>query len=159
MPDQIESKKKFTDQELTVFLAGQIAGLKANFPDHIKRAQQSGKYTLKQLMNMKAAGIEEVDKLEAILSYIVMPPPKDTGAKWNSDKKGGFELHVYISPQDVAAVSMPEDDAKTFTENMNSNKAAGVIAAMAMLWVHWEKMRQRHEQIIVNEAKKALGHA
>lgn len=154
-----EEKRKFTDQELTVFLAGQIAGLKANFPDHLKRAQQSGKFTVKQLMNMKADGIKEVDMLEAILSHIVMPPPKNTGAKWSSDKKGGFELHVYIAPQDVAQVTMPQDDADTFTANMNSNRPAGVITAMAMLWVHWEKMRQQHEKLIVNEAKKAMGHA
>lgn len=156
---QPNDKPKFTDIELTVFLAGQIAGMKVNFPDHIKRAQQSGKYTLQQLMNMKAEGIKEVEMLEAILSHIVMPPPKNTAAKWNSDKKGGFELHVYVSPLDMSQLSMPKDDADLFMQMMKSNKALGVISAIGILWGHWEKMRQEHEKVIIKEVEKAIGHA
>lgn len=153
------TKQTYTDQELTVFIAQQIAGLKVNLPEHISRMQRSGKYTITQILNAKADGIREVNMLEAVLSHLVMPPPKDTGAKWASDGKGGFELHVYVSPQDMAQIRMPPDDADTFTASMKSNRAIGIISAMAILWGHWEKMRQEHEKVIVNEVKKQLGEA
>jgi hypothetical protein len=150
---------KFTDQELNIFLANLIRGLQMTLPEEIKIAQNSGKYTIKQMMDMRASRIKEVEMLEAILMRLVTPPPKKSGVQWRKNQQQGFEVHVYVAPEDLASIQLPESDTLLFNDLIQKNEGVGILSAMALLFGNWEKHRQAEQKEIIKAIEGSAGSA
>lgn len=140
---------ELTDADLNGWIAQQIVALQAQLPAQAQKMTRSGKYTWKEINDFKASGMREVSILENILRKIVTPPPAQSACQWKPMIGGGFEVHCYVSKDDLANITLPIMDADLFQNLMEQNHSVSILSAMALLFGHWEKQRQVLEKELI----------
>lgn len=134
-----DKQPEFNDEELIKFLRDEISrhSTNAGAPIHDRRIAMT----------------------KAILAHLQTPRPKYSGCKWWTDKRGGFELHAYISADDFKTLKLPVPDANLFHQLMEKNTSVCVLNALGLVFGLWQRQRQEEQVSIAKMINETAGSA